>query len=150
MKLFQVITVLISLLITQVNANEWSKKPNELDDVLDSMPYPTFFTDDIRYSLMMFGWRNSQYMRLKLNKDEKKLHKSAVFFALENAENGKIVSWYSKDRLANGKVRVVHSYPVGAGHCRTYQSYIKIQSSEKHTTNIACKEDGFQSWRFYR
>ncbi len=150
MRLFQVITVLISLLFAQAHANEWSKVPNELDDTLETMPYPSFFTNDIRYSIMMFGWRNTQFMSLKLNKKEKKLHKSAVFFALENAENGKIVSWYSKDRLSNGKVRVVHSYPVGAGICRTYQAWIKIKASDKHTTNIACKEDGFESWRFYK
>lgn len=150
MKLFRVIIVSISLLFSTAQASDWAKQPNELDDVLQSMPYPTFFSDDIRYGLMMFGWKNTQFMRLKLTKKEKKLHKSAVFFALENAENGKIVSWYSKDRLSNGKVRVVHSYPVGAGHCRTYQSLIKINDKEKHTTNIACKESGFESWRFYK
>jgi hypothetical protein len=150
MKLFRVIIVLTSLLVAPAQANNWSSSPNEVNDVLGEMPYPMLFTDDIRYSIMMFGWKNTQYLRLKLTKNEKVSHKSAVFFALENAENGKIVSWYSKDRLANGKVRVIHSYPVGAGHCRTYQSLIKIENKQKHTTNIACKESGFQSWRFYK
>ena len=31
------------------------------------------------------------------------MHESAVFFALTNTQNGKIVSWYSKERLAAGK-----------------------------------------------
>jgi surface antigen len=69
---------------------------------------------------------------------------------LGNAQNGRMVSWYSKKRLSNGKVRVVHSYPVSGGYCRSYQSYIKIGNKEKHMTNIACKEDWMPGWRFYK
>ena len=150
MKLFKVITVLISLAIGTASANEWSKSPNETNEVFGTMPYPQLFSNDILYSMMTMGFSSTQYMSQKLTKQEKKLHESAVFFMLENAPNSKIVSWYSKNRLANGKVRVIHSYPVGGGFCRTYQAYIKISNKERHTTNIACKESGFESWRFYK
>jgi surface antigen len=103
-----------------------------------------------KYSMPAYLFRKTQFMRFRLNDTEKKLHESAVFFALTNAENGKIVSWYSKKRLANGKVRVIHSYPISGGYCRTYQAYIKLNGKERHTTNNACKYIGSPSWSFYK
>ena len=151
MKLFKVIIVLISLLTASVYAADFSKTPKEIDvDIKGAMPLPDLLDGDLIYNIMRFGWRHTQYLRFKLKKYEKQLHKSAVYFMLENAPNGKIVSWYSKERLSNGKVRVIQSYPVSGGYCRTYQSYIKIGKKEKHMTNIACKEDWMPGWRFYK
>ena len=69
---------------------------------------------------------------------------------LDNAKNLEIVSWYSKERLANGKVRVIHSYPTGSGVCRTYQAYIKVNGTERHMTNNACKKRWNFTWVFYK
>ena len=69
---------------------------------------------------------------------------------LDNAPNGKIVSWYSKKRLAGGKVRVIQSYEISGGFCRTYQSFIKVKSKSKHYTNHACKYIGNPNWLFYK
>jgi len=114
------------------------------------MPPPIWLGDDIKYSMPAFLFRRTQFLRFRLNKAEKKMHESAVFFALTNAENGKIVSWYSKERLAAGKVRVIHSYPISGGYCRTYQAYIKVNGKERHMTNNACKYIGSPSWSFYK
>jgi len=120
--LFKVIIVLISLFTVSAYAADSSKTPREIDvDIKGAMPLPDLLDGDLIYNIMRFGWRNTQYLRFKLKKDEKQLHKSAVYFMLENAPNGKIVSWYSKKRLSNGKVRVIQSYPVSGGYCRTYQ-----------------------------
>ena len=35
-------------------------------------------------------WNSLQYMRFNLNKEEKKLHRSAVYHALNNAQNGEV------------------------------------------------------------
>ncbi len=59
------------------------------------------------------------------------LHQSTVFHSLNNAEIGATTSWYSKTRLANGQVRVIHQFPTSAGHCRTYQAYIKVNGAAK-------------------
>ena len=117
---------------------------------LGKMPYPTFLGEDLKYSIPTFLWRSTQYMRFRLKKDEKKLHEQAVYFMLDNAANGKIVSWYSDKRLAGGKVRVIHSYPISSGYCRTYQAYIKVNGKERHKTNNACKYMGSSIWLFYR
>ena len=149
MRSFKVITVLISLLLS-TSALAGSNTPGEHRGTIGEMPEPTWLGDELKYSMPAYLFRKTQFMRFRLNSTEKKLHESAVFFALTNAENGKIVSWYSKERLAAGKVRVIHSYPISGGYCRTYQAYIKVNGKERHTTNNACLYDGSPSWSFYK
>mgnify|MGYP001264231811 CR=1 FL=1 len=154
MRLFKVITVWSSILLFLTNCSTGTvtlKKPSsEINGSLLEMPTPMYLGDDAKYSMPAFLWRTTQYMRFSLNKEEKQLHESAVFFMLDNAKNGEIVSWYSKKRLVNGKVRVIHSYPTGSGLCRTYQAYIKVNGTERHMTNNACKKSWNISWVFYK
>ena len=149
MKLCKVIIVLISLLLSNTALAD-SHKLKETEGVIGDMPAPRWLGNDMKYSMTAFLFRYTQFMRFKLNKEEKKLHETAVFFALSNTPNGKIVSWYSKKRLAAGKVRVIHSYPISGGYCRTYQAYIKLNGKERHMTNNACKYIGTPSWSFYK
>ena len=149
MRLFKVITVLISVLLS-TSAMAGNKTPGDAKGHIGEMPPPIWLGDDVKYSMPAFLFRHTQYMRFKLNKTEKKMHESAVFFMLDNAHNGEIVSWYSKKRLAAGKVRVIHSYPISGGYCRTYQAYIKLNGKERHMTNNACKYIGTPSWSFYK
>ena len=138
MKLFRVIIILISFLLL-----------NNVVHAGSTMPRPELIEDD-RKSFTKYKFRYTQYMGFWLKKQEKNLHKSAVYFALDNARNGKIVSWYSKTRLVSGKVRVIHSYPISSGLCRTYQAYIKVKGKSRHITNNACKYIGSPSWTFYK
>ena len=146
--MFKVIIVLSSLLVAEAMAG--NDRPGDAKGTIGDMPPPILLGDDLKYSMPAFLFRHTQFMRFRLNSTEKKLHESAVFFALTNAENGKIVSWYSKKRLANGKVRIIHSYPISGGYCRTYQAYIKLNGKERHMTNNACKYIGSPSWSFYK
>ena len=148
MKLFKVIIVLSSLLCGTAMAG--SNTPGDTKGHIGEMPQPRWLGNDLKYSMPAYLFRKTQFLRFRLNSTEKKLHESAVFFALTNAENGKIVNWYSKKRLANGKVRVIHSYPISGGYCRTYQAYIKLNGKERHMTNNACKYIGAPSWSFYK
>ena len=154
MKLLKAIIVLSSILFLTTNCTTGTvtlnKPSSEMNGSLVEMPQPMFLGDDVRYSMPAFLWRTTQFMRFSLNKEEKQMHQSAVFFMLNNAKNGEIVSWYSKERLANGKVRVIHSYPTGAGLCRTYQAYIKLNGTERHMTNNACKTNWSIGWSFYK
>ena len=138
MKLFRVIIISISFLLL-----------NNIGNAGSTMPRPELIEDD-RKSFTKYKFRYTQYMGFWLKKQEKNLHKSAVYFALDNARNGKIVSWYSKTRLVSGKVRVIHSYPISAGYCRTYQSYIRYKGKYDHITNNACKLIGSSLWFFYK
>jgi len=140
---------LISLLLT-TSALAGSNTPGDTKGHIGDMPQPTWLGDDIKYSMTAYLFRRTQFMRFSLNREEKKLHESAVFFALTSTQNGKIVSWYSKERLAAGKVRVIHSYPISGGYCRTYQAYIKVNGKERHMTNNACRRITGVSWTFYK
>jgi len=148
MRLFKVIIVLSSLLWGTALAG--TNTPGDTKGTIGDMPEPTWLGSDVKYSMTAYLFRRTQFMRFRLNETERKLHESAVFFALSNAENGKIVSWYSKKRLANGKVRVIHSYPISGGYCRTYQAYIKLNGKERHMTNNACRRITSVSWTFYK
>ena len=150
MKSYKAIIALISFLVLSEVALAGSKKPADTNGTIGNMPMPKLLGDDLKYSMPAFLWRRTQFMRFRLNKEEKKMHQSAVFFMLNDVPNGKIVSWYSKKRRANGKVRVVHSYPISGGYCRTYQAYIKLNGTERHMTNNACKYIGSPSWSFYK
>ena len=154
MKLLKAITVWSSILLLLTNCTTGTvalNKPNtEMSGSLLEMPTPMFFADEAKYSMPAFLWRRTQFMRFSLNKEEKQKHESAVFFMLDNAKNLEIVNWYSKERLANGKVRVIHSYPTGSGVCRTYQAYIKVNGTERHMTNNACKNSFNITWAFYK
>ena len=154
MKLLKAITVWSSILLFLTSCVEGVvtlNKPNsEINGSLLEMPTPMYFGDDVKYSMPLYFFITTQYLRFSLNKEEKQLHESAVFFMLNNARNGEIVSWYSKKRLVNGKVRVIHSYPTGSGLCRTYQAYIKVNGTERHMTNNACKMNWNITWVFYK
>jgi len=150
MRSFRVIIALISLLVLTNCSAAGSKSLTETNGTIGDMPAPKWLGNDMKYSMPAYLFRRTQFLRFSLNRDEKKMHESAVFFALTHAENGKIVSWYSKERLAAGKVRIIHSYPINGGYCRTYQAYIKVNGKHRHTTNNACLYDGSPTWSFYK
>ena len=148
MKLLKAIIISISIFVFSNNANGQDLK--ETKGTFGEMPFPVFFANDYEVSVPTFLFRATQYQRFRLKKNEKKMHESAVYFMLENAPNSKIVSWYSDKRYAGGKVRVIHSYPISGGYCRTYQAWIKVNSKERHMTNNACKYIGSLGWSFYK
>ena len=152
MRLFKAIIVSISLLFATLACAGTTgiKTPGDAKGFIGEMPDPIWLGNDVEYSMPAFLFRRTQFLRFNLNKEEKKMHESAVFFALTNTQNGKIVSWYSKERLAAGKVRVIHSYEISGGYCRTYQALIKLNGKERHMTNNACKYIGSPSWSFYK
>ena len=113
MKLFKVIIVLSSLLVAEALAR--NKKPGDAKGTIGDMPPPMLLGDDLKYSMPAYLFRHTQFMRFRLNSTEKKLHESAVFFALTNAENGKIVSWYSKKRLAKEEICSPSVRKIGSG-----------------------------------
>jgi surface antigen len=153
MKLFKVIIILSSLLLTAncANSNSYVK---ETQGLFAKFPEPVSLGENQLWSAPGMMWNHIQYLRFTLNDDEKKMHQSAVYHALNNAENGQITSWHSRERLAQGKVRVIHSFPISNGHCRVYQSYIELNGTARHFTNHACKglkfRDGgsLYDWKF--
>ena len=88
----------------------------------------------------------NNYKKFNLNEKEIKMHTDAIQIMLNYAPNGKIVRWSNGDRLSSGKVRVVKTYYKNERYCRIFQSYIKLNSAEKHNTKHVCKIDNV--WEF--
>lgn len=143
MKLFKVITVSISLLLSNTALADTKGQ-------IGKMPPAEWWGEQLKYSTVNFRFRRTQYLGFWLKREEKSMHQSAVYFALNNAHNGEIVSWYSKKRLAGGKVRVIHSYPISGGYCRTYQAFIQVKGKSRNRTNNACKYINDTPWLFYK
>ena len=143
MKLLKVITVLTSLFLlvncTASGVQKVKVTPGETNGAMAKMPYPIMLGEGEIWSAPGMFWNGVQYMRFNLNKSEKKLHQQAVFHSLNNANIGEVTGWYSKKRLANGKIRVIHQFPTSDGVCRVYQSYIQLNGAERHMTNKACR-----------
>ena len=149
MRLFQVIILWSSLLLLQNCASNGVQTVKETQGKLAGMPAPSMITESQMMSLPGMLWNNIQYMRFSLNKKEKMMHQSAVYHTLNDAELGATTHWYSKERLAGGKVRVVHQFPTSNGYCRVYQAYIKLNGAERHMTNKACRSFG-NRWVFLK
>ena len=88
----------------------------------------------------------NNYLKFNLNNKEIDLHENAIHVALNNSANGEIVSWHNGDRLSSGKVRVVKTYYKNEKYCRIFQSYIKLNLAENHTTKHICRINNV--WRF--
>ena len=150
--MFRVIILLSSLALLQNCASNGIHKVNttkETEGKFVDMPAPTMLTESELLTLPGMLWNGIQYMRFSLNRDEKRLHQSAVYHALNDAEIGATTSWYSKKRLAAGKVRVIHQFPTSNGYCSTYQAHIKLNGAERHMTNNACRSFG-NRWVFLK
>ncbi len=85
-------------------------------------------------------------IKFNLNQKEIDLHTNAIQVALNNTPNGEIVSWHNGERLSSGDVRVVSTYYKKTGYCRIFQSYIKLNGAEKHTTKNVCRVNNI--WQF--
>ena len=88
----------------------------------------------------------SNALKFNLNQKEIDLHTNAIQVALNNTPNGEIVSWHNGERLSSGDVRVVSTYYKKTGYCRIFQSYIKLNGAEKHTTKNVCRVNNV--WQF--
>ena len=85
-------------------------------------------------------------LKFNLNQKEIDLHTNAIHVALNNTRNGEIVSWHNGERLSSGDVRVVSTYYKKTGYCRIFQSFIKLNGAEKHTTKNVCRVNNV--WQF--
>ena len=94
-------------------------------------------------ALVWFAYTEEAY---SANQEEIDLHTNAIQIALNNTRNGEIVSWHNGERLSSGDVRVVSTYYKKTGYCRIFQSYIKLNGAEKHTTKNVCRVNNV--WQF--
>lgn len=84
----------------------------------------------------------------KLPKEDQLRQEQAVFFALDNSEEGEVIEWYGEND-SSGKVSVVMSYPQGGGYCRVLFSQINYKQKVRDFKETACR-NGSTNWTFLR
>jgi surface antigen len=146
-RLFRVIIISISIFL--VGCSTSANKDYLAETKGNFIPMSERLGDEFTSTAPGMLWSTIQYMKFSLNDEEKSQHKEAVYFALNNLEDGKIVHWYSKKNPINGKVRVIYSYPTSTRVCRVYQAFIQVRNYSRHFTNNACSRLG-SGWVFLK
>lgn len=93
-----------------------------------------------------FSWKMH-----KLPKEDQLKQEQAVFFALDNSNEGDVVEWYgNKDLNSHGKVMIAMTYPQGGGYCRVVLSQINYKDKTRDFKETACRNGPDNRWRFIR
>ena len=74
----------------------------------------------------------------------------AIFFALNNLQNGETTRWYNGNTGAKGAVQVSMTYPQGSGYCRVLMSQIYYKGKQRDFKETACINSVDNTWRFVR
>lgn len=86
----------------------------------------------------------------KLSIEDQQKQNQAVFFALDNLEEGKVVAWHNMKQDTHGFVKIMMSYPHGSGYCRVVFTQIKKKSKIRDFKETACRDVAYQGWQFIR
>ena len=86
----------------------------------------------------------------KLDKEDQHKQDKAVFFALNNLEEGKVVAWHNMKQDTHGFVKIVMSYPHGSGYCRVVFTQIQKKGKARDFKETACRDVAYQGWQFIR
>ena len=81
-------------------------------------------------SVLAMATNITRWKMYKLPQDDQARQERAVFFALNNLNQGEITEWRNERTGSRGAVVIMSSYPQGSGYCRTVNS--KYTIVEKH------------------
>ena len=70
--------------------------------------------------------------------------------ALNNLDDGKVVSWHIVKKDTHGYVKIVASYPHGSGYCRVVFTQIQKKGNARDFKETACKDVSYRGWQFIR
>jgi surface antigen len=99
-------------------------------------------------SSIVVGLNYFKWSTHRMNKYDRKQQEQAVFFALNNLQNGEETNWYNGNTGAKGRVRIAMTYPQGSGYCRVIQSEITYKGKKRNITETACINAVDNSWSF--
>lgn len=89
-----------------------------------------------------FGWFK------KLDDEQLDKHHSSIVHALEFAELGNAVQWYSKD--ASGYAVPVAEWPKGNGYCRRLHIQTIAFNQQKTMSVTSCYNSMTELWTWYK
>ncbi len=84
----------------------------------------------------------------RLNEEDSRMHKQAVYHALNNLDNGEVVTWFNDDRSNFGRVEVVSTVDKNGDMCRRIYSFINVGSNQRSFEEWACYRSDSGVWKF--
>lgn len=84
----------------------------------------------------------------RLNSVDSAYHSQAVYHALENAENGQVVEWFSERSESLGRVMIAMTWPANGNICRRVNHYVRTNNAEKAWAETACRHSNNSQWVF--
>jgi surface antigen len=85
----------------------------------------------------------------KLSKVDRAYHTQAVYHALNHAENGEIVEWFSERSESQGKVQIVMTWTANGDICRRIHHYVRVDNKvDRSWGEQACMNPNTRRWIF--
>jgi len=99
-------------------------------------------------SIPGFVFNISKWFTKRLKPEDQAIHSQSVYHALNNLENGELVEWFNHRTDAEGKARIVYTYPGNGNICRRVHSWIRFGADEKSFQDTACYNTATNAWVF--
>jgi len=93
-------------------------------------------------------YNSAKWFGSRLSADDNVYHSQAVFHALNNADNGQEVQWYSERSPSQGRVKIVYTWLASGSTCRRLQHYIRTESNQRSWAETACMNANDARWVF--
>lgn len=90
----------------------------------------------------------TKWRMAKLDDESKQLHERAVYLALENADNGQIVTWTNRKQTEMGRIKIVSTLPVQGGVCRRMLVELTVGNNVRNLSETACNNFSTENWHF--
>lgn len=99
-------------------------------------------------SIVGFAFNVTKWFTKRLKPEDQAMHSQSVYHALNNLENGEVVEWFNHRTDAQGKARIVYTYPGSGNICRRIHSWVRFGADEKSFQDTACYNNTTNTWIF--
>jgi surface antigen len=99
-------------------------------------------------SIVGFAFNVTKWFTKRLKPEDQAMHSQSVYHALNNLENGEVVEWFNHRTDAQGKARIVYTYPGSGNICRRIHSWVRLGADEKSFQDTACYNNTTNTWIF--
>ena len=95
-----------------------------------------------------FAYNISKWFSKRLKPEDQAIHTQSVYHALNNLENGELVEWFNDRTDAQGKARIVYTWPANGNVCRRVHSWVRFGADSKSFEDTACYNSITKGWKF--
>jgi surface antigen len=99
-------------------------------------------------SLFGFAYNMTKFFSKRLKPEDQALHSQSVYHALSNLENGETVEWFNDRTDAQGKAKIVYTFPANGSICRRVHSWVRFGVDSKNFEDTACFNNVLNTWNF--